>query len=277
MQVTVAKFAGACYGVKRALAMAEEAAASGVPAKTLGPLIHNPRVVASLAEAGVDVAASLDEITEGAVIIRSHGTTPQTIEAARAKGLAVIDATCPHVSKAHNCARELAEAGTPVIVVGEPDHPEVEGIKAWGGQAVVAVVDTPEALPSTLPTHVGVVVQTTQERATFDAVVAALHARGIQVDERPTICFATIQRQTAIRELAAGSDVMIVIGGRNSGNTKRLVEICHANCPRTYHIEDAAEIESAWLAGAERVGVGAGASTPQSHIDAVLERLSQNP
>ncbi len=275
MEVEVARYAGACYGVTRALEMAFSAIDEYETAHTLGPLIHNPRVVASLAERGVEAVESIEDIDEGAVIIRSHGATPRIIEEARTRGLSIVDATCPYVSNVHTCAKELAEEGYAIVIVGEPNHPEVEGICAWAGDALLAVVDAPEDLPDDLPARVGVVVQTTQEQATFDAVVAKLEERCEEVVARKTICGATIKRQDAARELAERCDVMIVIGGRNSGNTKRLVQICSANCERTHHIEDAAEIEGAWLAGAERVGISAGASTPTPHIDAVVDRLAE--
>ncbi|MCD8200168.1 MAG: 4-hydroxy-3-methylbut-2-enyl diphosphate reductase [Coriobacteriaceae bacterium] len=275
MEVEVARYAGACYGVTRALKMTFDAIDEHETVHTLGPLIHNPRVVSSLAERGIEPAETLDEIEGGAVVIRSHGAAPQVIEEAASRGLAIVDATCPYVSNVHTCAKELAEDGYAIVIVGEPNHPEVEGICAWAGDALFAVVDAPEDLPEQLPARVGVVVQTTQERATFDAVVDKLQECCEEVETRMTICGATAQRQDAARELSARCDVMIVIGGRNSGNTKRLVQICSANCTRTHHIEDAAEIEEGWLEGAELVGISAGASTPKAHIDAVVDRLQE--
>lgn len=272
MIVTVAEKAGACYGVNRALELALGCQDAPQPVHTLGPLIHNPLVVASLAEQGVFEAANLDEAGSGTVVIRSHGTGPQLIEEAERRGFNVVDATCPFVSKVQQHAAELGSQGYAVVIVGEAGHAEVEGIRAWGGSAVLAVVEEPEELPAVLPPKVGVVVQTTQSEERYQRVLAALEQRCEEVRAFKTICSATQMRQQAAAELAAASDVMVVIGGRNSGNTRRLVEVCQASCP-TYHVESAAELQPEWFAPHSRVGVTAGASTPQAHIDEVTAAL----
>ena len=272
MIVTVAKKAGACYGVNRALELALSCQDAPQPVHTLGPLIHNPLVVASLAEQGVFEATGLDDAGSGTVVIRSHGTGPQLIEEAERRGFNVVDATCPFVSKVQQHAAELGRQGYAVVIVGEAGHAEVEGIRAWGGSAVLAVVEEPEELPAALPPKVGVVVQTTQSEERYQRVLAALEQRCEEVRAFKTICSATQMRQQAAAELAAASDVMVVIGGRNSGNTRRLVEVCQASCP-TYHVESAAELQAEWFAPHSRVGVTAGASTPQAHIDAVTAAL----
>lgn len=274
MIVTVAEKAGACYGVNRALELALGCQGAPPPVHTLGPLIHNPLVVASLAEQGVFEAADLDEAGSGTVVIRSHGTGPQLIEQAVQRGFNLVDATCPFVSKVQQHAVELGRQGYAVVIVGEAGHAEVEGIRAWGGSAVLAVVEEPGELPAELPPKVGVVVQTTQSEERYQRVLAALEERCEEVRAFKTICSATQKRQQAAAELAAASDVMVVIGGRNSGNTRRLVEVCQASCP-TYHVESAAELQPEWFAPHSRVGVTAGASTPQAHIDAVTAALEE--
>lgn len=274
MIVTVAKKAGACYGVNRALELALSCQDAPQPVHTLGPLIHNPLVVARLAEQGVFEAAGLDDAGSGTVVIRSHGTGPQLIEEAERRGFNVVDATCPFVSKVQQHAAELGRQGYAVVIVGEAGHAEVEGIRAWGGPAVLAVVEEPEELPAALPPKVGVVVQTTQSEERYNRVLSALEQRCEEVRAFKTICSATQMRQQAAAELAAASDVMVVIGGRNSGNTRRLVEVCQACCP-TYHVESAAELQAEWFAPHSRVGVTAGASTPQAHIDAVTAALEE--
>ena len=274
MIVTVSEKAGACYGVNRALELALGCQDAPQPVHTLGPLIHNPLVVASLAEQVVFEAANLDEAGSGTVVIRSHGTGPQLIEEAERRGFNVVDATCPFVSKVQQHAAELGRQGYAVVIVGEAGHAEVEGIRAWGGSAVLAVVEEPEELPAALPPKVGVVVQTTQSEERYQRVLAALEKRCEEVRAFKTICSATQMRQQAAAELAAASDVMVVIGGRNSGNTRRLVEVCQASCP-TYHVESAAELQLEWFAPQSRVGVTAGASTPQAHIDAVTAALEE--
>lgn len=273
ISIEIARNAGACYGVKRALEMTRAAATGAGPIHTLGPLIHNPRVVADLEARGVTVASTLDEACTGTLVLRSHGTAPQIVDEAMRRGFEVIDATCPYVSKVQRKARELAEAGYAVVIIGEPGHAEVEGIRAWGGDAVIAVADTPDKLPDTLPARVGVVIQTTQSADRVDAVTAALEERVDELIIAQTVCFATQERQAAAAELAVRVDLMIVIGGRNSGNTRRLFEICAALCPATHHIESAEEIDRAWLDGVHRIGITAGASTPQEHIDSVCDAL----
>lgn len=271
--IEIAKNAGACYGVKRALDMALEAARTDGPVHTLGPLIHNPRVVEDLAARGIEVADSLDDIAEGTVILRSHGTDPQIVEEAKRRGLEIIDATCPYVAKVQRTARSLGEQGYGVVIIGEPGHAEVEGIRAWAGNDVVAVADVPEKLPEELPARVGVVIQTTQSAERVNAVLCALEGRVEELKVEDTVCFATQERQTAALDLAARVDVMLVIGGRNSGNTRRLYEICKSRCAQTHHIESVEEIDPAWFDGLVTVGISAGASTPQAHIDAVRAYL----
>ncbi|MDP2183218.1 MAG: 4-hydroxy-3-methylbut-2-enyl diphosphate reductase [Actinomycetota bacterium] len=275
MRVEVARHAGVCYGVERALRLAGEAAAKGTHVKTLGPLIHNPQAVAALREQGVEVAATLDEVTEGILVVRSHGVDPAIIREAEERGLDVVDATCPFVSAAHTCARELAEDGYSVIIVGEEDHPEVEGIMAHaGGTALIvqSAADLPERLPSR---KVGVVVQTTQSLARLEGVVMALLPRVNELRVCNTICSATAKRQLSAEELALTVDVTVVVGGHNSGNTSRLAEICMAVNPRTYHVETADELEASWFEKAESVGVTAGASTPDVQMAGVIAAIEK--
>ncbi len=261
--------------------MADEVIADGSIAYTLGPLIHNPQVVADLAERGaepVDDVAAIEwtPASEGegevpSVVIRSHGVTPEVLGAVRERGFAVVDATCPHVARAQAAAAELAHEGCRVIVVGEEGHPEVEGLTAWARQAggKVDVVASPADIPEGLYDPVGVVAQTTQRRENLEAVVAALTEAGLAPIVKNTICSATRQRQEAAAELAANVDAMVVIGGRNSSNTTRLAEVCALTCPRTFHIESADELDPVAFDGCARVGVTAGASTPENQIAAV--------
>lgn len=277
MKVIRAKHAGACYGVQRALDMAQVSVMDGGEAYTLGPLIHNPRVVSELESCGVHVAAGVDDIEAGIVIIRSHGVTAEVHAEVERRGLSVIDATCPHVARAQQAAEDLARQGCHVVVVGEAGHPEVEGLVSWARRAggEVCVVADPGNVPADLEEPVGIVVQTTQTRESLDSVVDALHARGIEPEVRNTICFATRQRQNAAAKLAEQADAIVVIGGRNSSNTTRLAEICSAICENTHHVESADELDPVWFAGCETVGVTAGASTPEAHIEAVVRALEK--
>lgn len=288
MKVIRAEFAGACYGVQRALDIAEEVAASGVPAVTLGPLIHNPVVVADLAARGISSVDDADEIagngpassglagdSQPTVIIRSHGITPEVRARLEERGLPVRDATCPHVLRAQKAAAQLGSAGCTVVVVGEAGHPEVEGLVAYarsaGAKTVVA--ERAEQVPNSLQEPVGVVVQTTQRREVLYEILGAIRTQGIEPQVKDTVCDATRERQDAAAAMARGVDAVVVIGGRNSANTTHLAEICFAACPRTFHIQDASEIDPAWFDGCACVGVTAGASTPESQIRAVIERL----
>lgn len=274
IDIEVARYAGVCYGVERALGMAEKAAGEArKPVNTLGPLIHNPLVVNDLERIGVGTASNVSEVEEGTLIIRAHGVVPSVVEGARARGLDVLDATCPYVKKVHNAAERLVREGYQLIVVGESGHPEVEGIMGHAGDDahVVSVPGDLDAID--LSRKVGVVVQTTQTPGALADVVAELSKRTMDLRVINTICSATQERQDSAAELARRVDAMIVVGGKNSGNTRRLAEICTAACPKTHHIEDASEIEAAWFDGASHIGVTAGASTPASHIERALVRM----
>jgi len=274
IDIEVARYAGVCYGVERALGMAEKAAGEArKPVNTLGPLIHNPLVVNDLERIGVGTASNVSEVEEGTLIIRAHGVVPSVVEDARTRGLDVLDATCPYVKKVHNAAERLVREGYQLIVVGESGHPEVEGIMGHAGDDahVVSVPGDLDAID--LSRKVGVVVQTTQTPGALADVVAELSKRTMDLRVINTICSATQERQDSAAELARRVDAMIVVGGKNSGNTRRLAEICTAACPKTHHIEDASEIEAAWFDGASHIGVTAGASTPASHIERALVRM----
>lgn len=274
IDIEVARYAGVCYGVERALGMAEKAAGEArKPVNTLGPLIHNPLVVNDLERIGVGTASNVSEVEEGTLIIRAHGVVPSVVEDARTRGLDVLDATCPYVKKVHNAAERLVREGYQLIVVGESGHPEVEGIMGHAGDDahVVSVPGDLDAID--LSRKVGVVVQTTQTPGALADVVAELSKRTMDLRVINTICSATQERQDSAAELARRVDAMIVVGGKNSGNTRRLAEICTAVCPKTHHIEDASEIEATWFDGVSYIGVTAGASTPASHIERALVRM----
>lgn len=274
-EIRVAREAGACYGVERALGMVREAASQAKgPVHTLGPLIHNPQVVADLERSEVTVVEDVDQEPGSTLVIRSHGVVPQVIADAREHGLDVVDATCPYVKKVHAAAARLQRTGYQVLVVGEAGHPEVEGIlgHAPGALAVSSVADLDGI---ELERKVGVVAQTTQSLPRLDEVVCALLARVEEVCVVNTICQATSERQAAAADLAAQADVMIVIGGRNSANTGRLAGICSERCVGTHHIESLEELEGTWFEGAELVGVTAGASTPTSQIDEVVAAIRE--
>ena len=277
VEVVVARYAGYCYGVERALRIAEEAGVTlAPPIYTLGPIIHNPSVVQRLAERGIAAVDDIDQVREGTVIVRTHGVDPEVIAAAEARGLRVIDATCPFVNVAHQRAHMLREQGYVPVILGERDHPEVVGLLAWAGPRAIVVEDADELRPDDVRNRrVGVVVQTTQTRENLARVAADLAPLARETLVFNTICDATEKRQVAARELAAGVDVVVVVGGRNSANTTRLASLCREIQPRTHHIETAAELEPGWLTDAARVGVTAGASTPEEEIEAAVARIEE--
>ena len=274
-EIRVADEAGACYGVERALQMVESAAAEGAGVvHTLGPLIHNPRVISDLAARGVDAVGSPEEAAGDTLLLRTHGTVPE--EEARARELCsrVLDATCPFVKKVHLAAERLSSEGYQVVVVGEAGHPEVEATLPHApGAVVVGSAEQAAALPHAR--KVGVVVQTTARRALLAEVVEALLGVAEEVRVINTICEATSGHQAAAERLAREADVMIVIGGRISANTTRLAEISAACCPRTHHVEGADELRAEWFSGAGLIGITAGASTPASQIEAVRTEIER--
>lgn len=261
MEVILADYLGFCYGVKRAIKIATENASPDGTACTLGPIIHNPQMVERLKSEGVGTVERLEDLPHGKIIIRSHGVGPATYDEARRKGLDVIDATCPHVKKAQLSAKELADGGYHVVIVGEKRHPEVQSIEKWadGDAEIVETEEEARALKGC--PRLGIVSQTTFSAEKFERIVCILLKKSRDVRILRTICTATDQRQKAARDLAGRVDMMLVIGGRNSANTTRLAEICSDFCP-THHIETAEEIDAAWFKNIEKIGITAGASTP---------------
>lgn len=276
--IEIAAHAGTCYGVQRALDMALAAAPQaqqGAAVHTLGPLIHNPIVVRELEQAGVGLADTLDDAASGTVIIRAHGVVPQVIDDARDRDLSVVDATCPYVKKVHVAAERLVREGYRVVVVGEPGHPEVEGILGHAGKDAQVVSCAADADALELKGKVGLVVQTTQTAQNLAQVVAAITPRVQELRVINTICAATSERQQAAASLAQRCDCMVVVGGKNSGNTRRLAQICADACACTHHIEEASELQAAWFAHARHIGITAGASTPQEHIERAVARIKE--
>lgn len=276
LEVRISDCAGFCWGVERALEMTLEAAEDAPkPVNSLGPLIHNPGVITDLGKRGVGVISDLADAHAGTVILRSHGVPRETKEKLTASSLTIVDATCPFVTSAQEKAARLKKDGYLVIILGEKDHPEVLGLRSYAGDDSL-VVESPADLPPSLPSkRIGVVVQTTQSHERLSELVAHIAPSARELLVHNTICSATEQRQAAAIAMASDVDVVIVVGGRDSGNTRRLAELCAAQQPRTHHVESGAEIEEAWLRGAQTVGITAGASTPPEQIEAVAVRLQE--
>jgi 4-hydroxy-3-methylbut-2-enyl diphosphate reductase len=274
MKIILAESAGFCFGVKRATSMAFDAAEHYHQICSLGPIIHSPQLVKKLEEKGVRVIENVEEIPEGAVIIRSHGVTSVELDDILARELNIVDATCPFVKKAQDHAALLSREGYVVILVGEAEHPEVQGIVSYARDGEVFVVaDRRQAEELPRKSRIGVVAQTTQSFENLRQVVEVCLEKSKELRVFNTICSATTVRQNEARNIARQVDMMLVIGGFNSANTNRLAQICLEIQPRTHHVETAEQIEPAWFAGVSTVGITAGASTPRWIIDEVMERV----
>ena len=268
MEIKIAEYCGFCYGVKRAVEMAEKAAADRINGATLGPLIHNPQFIAELEAKGIACKDDLDQFTAGeTVIFRSHGVGPEVYEKAEAKQLNIIDATCPNVRMAQKKAFQAAQDGYLPIIVGEKNHPEVKSIKKWAGENAIVVEYLKDISEVPQKDKYAVIIQTTFELQKFEEILAALQKeREGEYKVERTICLATSQRQNAAMKLAGEVDAFIVIGGRNSANTRHLYELVASKCPKAYHIETAAELEQEMFRDCIKIGITAGASTPDRLI-----------
>ena len=267
----LASHAGFCFGVRRAVEAAEKAA----PAVTLGPIIHNPQVVSRLESLGVRSVERVEEIPSGArAIIRSHGVSREVMEALNARGLTVIDATCPFVARIHEMARAASEAGVPLIVIGESHHPEVCGILGWtrGAHYAVRSPEDVDRLPEM--ERALIVSQTTMVESEFRALCAQIERKVRLPDVRMTICPATRDRQSECMALARTADRMIVIGGRDSSNSRKLYALAAQLCPQTSFIESADEFKGLKISPTDTIGITAGASTPDCIIKEVVARMN---
>jgi small subunit ribosomal protein S1 len=277
LDIRVANNAGFCFGVKRAIDMAYKTieTSAGKNVYTLGPLIHNAQVVEKLSQMGVCVIKDINEISEGILVIRSHGLPPQLISEAISRGIEVVDATCPFVRKAQEYAGRLAKDGYTVFIVGDNGHPEVIallGYTDYQGHVVMSSKDLDLLAPVQ---KAGVVVQTTQTHEALTTIVNRLLGICNELRVFNTICTATVERQKTALDLAMQSDIMIVIGGLNSANTTRLAELCRASGVATYHVESAEELDPLWFVDATRVGLTAGASTPDWIIEEVVNKMTE--
>lgn len=276
MKVTVAKTAGFCFGVKRAVETVYRQLEEnpGVPIYTWGPIIHNEQVLADLEEKGVKMIESLNEaetIDQGIIIVRAHGVGRELFERLARPGVRVIDATCPFVKKIHRIVEEHSADGEQIVVVGSGAHPEVQGIVGWSKTPAKVVESVEEACGFTPEPgkKVCIVAQTTFNYKKFKDVVEKISEKSYDSTAVDTICNATYERQREAAELAALSDIMLVIGGRSSSNTQKLYEICRHHCPQTHYIQTARDIADDWFWTSASVGITAGASTPKNIIEEV--------
>ena len=273
MEILLAKSAGFCFGVKRATQMAFDAVNHYSSLQSLGPLIHSPQMVKKLEDHGIRVCHQVEDADGDALIVRSHGVTATEMTALHASGKAVIDATCPFVTRAQKHAAELSRDAGLLVIVGEAHHPEVKGILSYatGDVQVVANVEQARKLPQCR--KMGIIAQTTQSLDNFREIVGVCLEKTRDLKIYNTICDATSVRQEEAVAIARQVELMLVVGGYNSANTRRLAELCREQGTTTHHLETAAEIDPAWFAGIDRVGLTAGASTPQFLIDEIITRL----
>jgi 4-hydroxy-3-methylbut-2-enyl diphosphate reductase len=275
VEILLAKEMGFCWGVRRAIDIMETAAADKGEIISVGPIVHNPQVVEELRSKGVRLDKKPVD-SSSPVAITAHGVGPQVLEEVRATGAEVIDGTCPIVTRSQRWARKMADSGFTVLVFGDPEHREVKGVLGWAGSKGIAIQDG-EELPKDLPSRVAVISQTTQSPERFSAFVSRLmNERVTEISELRlinTLCDVTSSQQHAARELANEVDLMVVIGGKASANTRHLVEVCQEEGTPAHHIETEAELVPEWFDGVERVGVTAGASTPDSAVETVVRHI----
>lgn len=277
MQITRARSAGFCFGVRRAVEQVYEQAGKGKKVYTFGPIIHNEQVVADLREKGVEVVDSLEKlrakagIADAVVIIRSHGVDHKTYEALLALGADIVDASCPFVNKIHRIVACESKKGRFVVIIGNGAHPEVQGIRGWcSGRCQVVEGDRDIAkLPDLSSEKVSVVAQTTFNLEKFEELVEKISKKSYDINVLNTICNATKERQTEAKHIARSVDAMIVVGDKHSSNTQKLYDICKNECKYTYFIEALVDLDLKPFQSFRHVGITAGASTPNKIIEEV--------
>ncbi len=274
MKVTLAKSAGFCFGVKRAVEMVYKEAETGKKVYTLGPIIHNEQVVQDLEQKGVRVIDTPEELSkaeDATVIIRSHGISADVCHQLEDKKVRIVDATCPFVSKIHRIVEKKYQEGSCIVIVGNANHPEVEGINGWcnGAATVIGSVSEAENYSQEPARKLCVVAQTTFNYKKFKDIVDIFSKKSYDIDVMNTICNATEERQTEAAAIAGDSDAMIVIGGKHSSNTQKLYEICKNVCPDTHFIQTLDDLDLKQFQSFRSVGITAGASTPNTIIKEV--------
>lgn len=283
MKVTLAKTAGFCFGVKRAVEMVYTEVQKGKQVYTLGPIIHNEEVVSDLEKKGVKMINELDlkkmeedgkELSGSTVVIRSHGVSEAVYRALEEKKCEIVDSTCPFVKKIHDTVRKHAAQGYDIVIIGSREHPEVQGILGWclgRGKVLEKEQEISSYEPQNNGKKVCVVAQTTFNYKKFKDLVEIISKKGYDIIAVNTICNATAERQKEAQELAACSDAMIVIGGKNSSNSRKLYEISKNQCESTYFIQTLEDLDMECVRSSESLGITAGASTPKNIIQEVLE------
>ena len=268
MEIKLAKSYGFCFGVKRAIKIAESTQ-GGV---TLGPLIHNNKEIDRLKKSfDVDTAHDMSEIKKNdKVVIRTHGVPKQDLEKLKTTASDIIDATCPFVTKPQQICEEMSKEGYDIVIFGDENHPEVKGVKSYVSTKAAVVLNTDDLKKHRFSSKIAVVSQTTRKMSEFLKVVNYLIEHYKEVRVFNTICNATFENQDAAKELSTEADIMIVIGGKNSSNTKQLYSICKDHCEKSYLIESREELKKEWFEGKKLCGITAGASTPDWIIEDII-------
>jgi 4-hydroxy-3-methylbut-2-en-1-yl diphosphate reductase len=273
MEVLLAKKYGFCFGVKRAIKIAEE----HKHAKTMGPLIHNGKEIERLkTDYDVQVIEDVQETEQGqSVILRTHGISKQKLHFLKERGTKIIDATCPFVTKPQRICETMSQKGYQIIIFGDKDHPEVEGVTSYSMSKPIVVLNVQELEKHVLRDKIALVSQTTRKIESFLEVAKFLIAHSNEVRVFNTICNATFENQDATRNLSRDVDIMIVVGGKNSSNTRQLLNISQENCHHSYLVEDKSEIQPQWFQAKKRCGITAGASTPDWIISQIVEKIRE--
>ena len=273
MKIELAKSYGFCFGVKRAIKIAEENPGSA----TLGPLIHNNMEIARLKkDFNVSLVESLDDVKpRSATVIRTHGIPKNDLKELLSKNTKVIDATCPFVTKPQQIVEEMSKEGYDIVIFGDKNHPEIKGVMSYATGTVYAVLSIEELENINLRERVAIIAQTTRKVEEYNKIVNWLVPRHKEVRVFNTICNATFENQDAAKELAKRADVMIVVGGKQSSNTKQLHSICKSFCQDSYHIESKDELQKEWFDGKKLCGVTAGASTPEWIIEEIIGKIRE--
>ena len=274
MKIELAENYGFCFGVKRAIKIAEE----NKNASTYGPLIHNNKEIARLEE-DFEVGLTDDHksFKDGdKAIVRTHGIQKQELAVLKQKNVNVVDATCPYVTKPQEIAQEMSEAGYSVVIFGDEAHPEIKGVKSYATHGALVVTCSKELQDIKLHEKIALIAQTTRKVEDYLEVANYLIPRYKEVRVFNTICNATFENQEAVRKISKQADVMIIIGGKNSSNTKQLSSIAHDYCKDSYHIEDENDIDPIWFKNKTFCGISAGASTPDWIIQNVVNFIEKN-
>ena len=278
MSVKLAKKTGFCFGVKRAVKMAEEALSRKRPIYSLGSIIHNEQVVRGLSKKGLKVIKNINDIKKGVLLISSHGLSPKITSSILKRGIDIIDTTCPFVLKAQRIAKRLSDEGYTVVIVGDARHPEVKALVDFAAKNVFVVKDKAEAgsLKIGRSDKVSIISQTTQSKSNFSDVVKVVAGKDPkELKVFSTICEDAESRQAHSKLLSRQVDLMIVVGGRNSANTKRLLDVCAEHSAPVYLIETEAELDNSWFKPGQAIGITSGASTPDWIVEKVVNKIKK--